>query len=359
MNWRFWRSPQGADSDTCSTLEPLLSLYSDGMASPAETRRVERHLGECPDCRRALRWMQATHVVISKRPVVMPPPDLHARIARAIAASAPEPVVFQTKRRPIVLRPAVWAAAASLAVMGIVAEYLNQSPEPMRPVSSGVPPPSGAAKPPTGATPHAAPAKPFAVAKSQPLRVKSRIRPPARLTDQSHIAVLPPRTTLPVRPVHTHESSPVMAQLPPAPSAKTLTIKHALPPRNAPKPSVFLAVRPKATFEVPRAVKSSHEDAAVREAKKPLTPPTEEHLNETAPPAEAASAPVQVAVNTEPSVPAEHSSHSGLLDGVKLRVATLNSVSIARKVYAAAYTSGTEKFVQMDMVHTPTSYPSH
>ena len=85
MNWRFWNWPDGSGGDGCAAIEPLLSLYSDGMASSAEARRIEAHLKDCPDCRQALSWMQATRRVIAARPAEPPPADLRARIARAIA----------------------------------------------------------------------------------------------------------------------------------------------------------------------------------------------------------------------------------------------------------------------------------
>lgn len=107
--------------DDCGTINPLLSLYADGMASAEEAQRLETHLPGCAACREALAWMQATQRALAARPVMSPPAALRARIAEAIAASAAAPVPARAARA-FVLRPAL-AAAASLTALGIVVSY--------------------------------------------------------------------------------------------------------------------------------------------------------------------------------------------------------------------------------------------
>lgn len=124
MNWRFWNWHRSGDGcDGCAAIEPLLSLYSDGMTSPAEARRIEAHLADCSLCRQVLRWMQATQQVIAARPIMPPPSDLRARIARAIteseAAKAPA-AAARPVRRPLTLRPAL-AYGLSVALIAAVA----------------------------------------------------------------------------------------------------------------------------------------------------------------------------------------------------------------------------------------------
>jgi len=131
MNWSFWTRTRHADSnianshildslptglDSCDALDPLLSLYADHMASPEEARRVEAHLLDCEACRESAQWMQATHRALASRPTILPPADLHAQIARAIAAS---PSVSVRPVRAFSLRPA-YAAAASLTAVGAI-----------------------------------------------------------------------------------------------------------------------------------------------------------------------------------------------------------------------------------------------
>lgn len=125
MNRLFWTSPPTAPDD-CASLDPLLSLYADGMASPDEARRVEAHLTGCAACRQSLLWTQATRRALSARPIMVPPPDLRARIAEAIAASSAAPV---RPVRSFSLRPA-FAAAASLSVLGLLSFGLLHAPAP-------------------------------------------------------------------------------------------------------------------------------------------------------------------------------------------------------------------------------------
>ena len=128
MKWTFWTRTASLTSNDCETIDPLLSLYADGLASAEEAQRVETHLLVCPACRASLAWIQATQRTLAARPVLSPPADLRARIATAIAASsaAPLPASFTT-RRPIALRPA-WAAAASVAILGVVSYGLLHHP---------------------------------------------------------------------------------------------------------------------------------------------------------------------------------------------------------------------------------------
>ena len=121
MNRPFWSLRTFASLDTCETIAPLLSLAADGTASPEETRRLDAHLPGCEGCRAAFSWMQATHMALASRPVAVPPPDLHSRIALAIAASSAAPVSLRPAR-VFTLRTA-YAAAASVTVLGIALSY--------------------------------------------------------------------------------------------------------------------------------------------------------------------------------------------------------------------------------------------
>ncbi len=147
MNRPFW-SFRSLPPTLCDSIEPLLSVYADGMASSAEARRIEAHLPECQGCRAALSWMQATRTVLASRPVAVPPPDLHSRIALAIAASSPAPISLRPAR-VFTVRTA-YAAAASVTVLGAILSYglLHTPPEvavkhPAKPaVVATVPPPA-------------------------------------------------------------------------------------------------------------------------------------------------------------------------------------------------------------------------
>lgn len=125
MQWRFplkfSRTDRQATASECDEIEPLLSLYCDGMASTAESKRVESHLATCESCKKAHYWMRATYEVVSHRPVVTPPSDLTSRIQRAIAEeaagnriAAPVPVRMRFNPRP------VYGLAAALLVAAVV-----------------------------------------------------------------------------------------------------------------------------------------------------------------------------------------------------------------------------------------------
>jgi hypothetical protein len=122
MKWPFWTRIGLGQPDDCETIDPLLSLHADGMASRDESGRVEAHLLGCADCRESLQWMRATQRALSARPVVEPPVDLHARITAAISASsaAPLPTSFQTRPASTFTRRPALAAAASLSILGLV-----------------------------------------------------------------------------------------------------------------------------------------------------------------------------------------------------------------------------------------------
>lgn len=145
MNWTFWTRTPPTLPDDCETIDPLLSLYADGMVSPEEAGRVEAHLSGCAACRESLAWTRATRFALASRPVALPPADLRARIAEAIAASsdAPVPATFTT-RRAFALRPAL-AAAASFVMLGFLSYGLLHHPpsaavHPAPPQFAAVPP---------------------------------------------------------------------------------------------------------------------------------------------------------------------------------------------------------------------------
>jgi len=124
MQWRFPLKFSRTDrpvvaNDECDEIEPLLSLYSDGMTSPAETRRVEAHLADCESCRKSHFWMRATYEVISHRPMVMPPPDMASRIQRAIAEADGVSMPGVGVRLRFNPRPA-YAFAAALLIAAVV-----------------------------------------------------------------------------------------------------------------------------------------------------------------------------------------------------------------------------------------------
>ena len=200
MNWPFWTRTQPSDSehaglDTCDTLDALLSLYADRMASPEEARRVEAHLPDCEGCRESLQWMQATRRALASRPMALPPAGLQAQIARAIAASAASPVAALPVRT-FSLRPA-YAAAASLTVLGaILAGHSLLTARVGMPTAnaSKVAAPRVASVPPASLSEPTAPPtliRPLAVNHSAPERVKLPPQPAERVAAVPDAAAVP------------------------------------------------------------------------------------------------------------------------------------------------------------------------
>lgn len=276
MNRRFWSFRTSAPADTCETIEPLLSLAADGMASPGETQRIEAHLPSCTDCRAALSWMQATRTALSSRPVAIPPPDLHSRIALAIVLSsrpavAPPPdlhsrivrAIAASSAAPVSLRPArvftlrtAYAAAASITALGIALSYglLHSSNEvtakhSLKPVVAAVVPSTK-----TPAAPKIT--KRLLVAsvptKFTPVKhvVIARKAAPIAVTPLAHTASNDAPSKLIIAPqvikatVHHAPLSPQIASRDIAPAQKHSTEKHApLPVLKTPAPKLPDTVR--------------------------------------------------------------------------------------------------------------------
>jgi len=222
MNWTFWTRTPPTGLDDCGTIDPLLSLYADGMADAGEARRVEAHLPDCAACRESLAWMRATRRALSSRPVVAPPADLRDRIASAIAASdaAPVPVFSARPARAFALRPAL-AAAASIAFLGVLSYGLMHQEAP--PVVHPVQPPQVAVAP--SISPLAPPVSPASVPGVKPVAHHSVSQPKHTDFDPDLVAAnTPPKVVSHAAAIKTHptvkddaekmaDAAPVAAQV--------------------------------------------------------------------------------------------------------------------------------------------------
>ncbi|MFP3914808.1 MAG: anti-sigma factor family protein [Actinomycetota bacterium] len=88
-----------------SHLDELLSVYLDGETTPAESRRVRVHLGECLRCRHRLQALQEARAAVRSLPVLEMPPEL-----------LPAPTTTEPPRRRTLWLGAAAAAAAALVV---------------------------------------------------------------------------------------------------------------------------------------------------------------------------------------------------------------------------------------------------
>ena len=359
MKWPFWTRSRAAETENCDVIDPLLSLYADGMASPAEARAVEAHLPACEDCRESLAWMQATRRALAGRPVVTPPADLRARIAAAIAAStdAPAAVPFATRPVPAYrLRPA-YAAAASLAVLGLVSygflhDGLRHGP-PQVAVHSTPAPAKVAVLPPVTAPPAVTVSPPPVTSGPQPQpkpRPASRPRParPAVL-DGDRVAALTPPEEMPSEPPQPKVTAKA------APKAPLLAVKKVRPQPQA----VLTATNKPAPTAARPAPSIRHED------RKP-----DVLVAKVSPPPAPAAVPVIIAptvIHQDPAptavVAAAHEPRlqsADLLGPVKdhlgqMRTATFKTiVRQSDRTYASmTRTHTSEGMAYIDGVHTP------
>lgn len=113
----------------CERLEKLLPGYSDGSLDARERRLVERHLGECPDCRRLLDLLGATEKALAGFPRIEVSPALRRKLyalparvgekaeaGRAAGARAEERLGFFPRlfRQPVFVPAAVILFAVTL-----------------------------------------------------------------------------------------------------------------------------------------------------------------------------------------------------------------------------------------------------
>ncbi len=380
MNWHFRLRnrplPPSPDQDNCAHIRPLLSLMSDGMASAKEAREAEAHLQTCGDCRQALLWINATRQAIVARPVVLPPADMRARIACAIAASAETavpavPIAMPSVRRVFTLRPA-YAAAASVAVAGaFLGHYLLTSGRapgtekpilPIRSASSGQGKTNAA---PSAKTGHAVvPTLPGS--RRQPL--VAVLAPSGESARQTTANSSPARQTHPLfASGRTLSAGVPRTPTSPGPDIKTPVLQVASGPRRLAPPAPaaaerhpdLLAVRPapKSPPGVRTHAPGDRPQLATLPASSAETHAAPAPFAVTSPPAPA-PAPVQAPVvarlpDTSPAPPRAPSGDG--LGSVRTSVASYSHEGYARRLSMANGVHLRQNFVQISAVWTPTS----
>ncbi len=380
MTWQFWLRNRPLSSlpptDPCSEIRPLLSLMSDGMASAKEARQAEAHLLTCADCRQAQLWIVATRQVISARPAVLPPADMRARIARAIAASAETavpavpvamPLAMPPVRRTFAVRPA-YAAAASVAVAGaFLGHYLLTSSHgpgtvppasPVRQASAG-----------QGGQRAEGPAKPghAGVAPTLPAHKPTVIASngSADLSQgRTYTKDAPVRKSSPALSNGPRASTHVAArEVSPGTPAQADFVQVAFDPRHAAQPSA-VAAQPRAAVAAARlAVKPLPHSQGHSASDGPLTATLPSAHSGTGPatitpvpPPAVIAVPPTVVARVPDEVPAAPRASSGdALGSVRTSLASYRSEGYARKLSMANGVHLRQNFVQISAVWTPTS----
>lgn len=378
MNWQFWlhnRSLPPADPlENCAHVRPLLSLMSDGMASAKEAKEAQAHLQACADCRQALLWIEATRQAIALRPVVLPPADMRARIARAIAASAETavpavPVAMPSGRRTFAVRPA-YAAAASVAVAGaFLGHYLLMAGSPVAapPVhtaSSGQPQTNHSASSQLGNV-TAQPRKSPRLVAAVPPGTAGQANPAHGLpTPLSHAGEAP--SVLRTNPSHLLASRLAAALPPPSAPRAAETKPHAaqlaanarpelaLAPAAGPRHLAFIAVRP-----APQPLLGTKVHAGGIKPLVAFVPPAPAAhslgLAIGAPPVPVAAPATQVARLPEPSPAPARAVPGDALGSFRTSLASYPSAGYARKLSMASGVHVRQNYVLAPIAYTPTS----
>ena len=200
----------------CEQIWESLCAYSDGEASEEEANRVEAHLRDCPECRRALHVLQQSARALREGELVPPPPDLRERI---LAATVGRPTArtqwaillrLLTPRR--LAAPALCGATLAAA---IVIALASKGPHPAFKVFGGAIQPEipVAAHQPISAAPStpAPPGLPVTASRPVPHRPIRRIAmepaapshyapPPVLSTPSAELKARPRLQTLPIPP---------------------------------------------------------------------------------------------------------------------------------------------------------------
>jgi len=106
----------------CTKITTELKAFVDGELSQSLRANVERHVGECADCRRELAEIQKISSELKSLDTAVPRPELRNRILAQIA-----PIVEPERPRPKVpsgatdARLALAGAASALAPQGSLA----------------------------------------------------------------------------------------------------------------------------------------------------------------------------------------------------------------------------------------------
>jgi anti-sigma-K factor RskA len=133
-----------------------VAAYAVGALEPAEREPVERHLGDCDDCRSYLRWLQpAVDVLPAAVEQLTPPARLRTEIMDTVRTEVRQAQQAARERsessrwrswRGLVLRPATGFAAAGAVIAGVFAGYLLHDPASDESMTVAVQP-TAAAKP--------------------------------------------------------------------------------------------------------------------------------------------------------------------------------------------------------------------
>lgn len=126
-------------SNPCEQFRPMIADHSDGLLSPAQSDRVERHLADCADCRTFAKEVATISQAVAALPRRQTSPAfdtrLAARLAEAQRAAAAKPAwrraldgLFFTPGQALGPGIAVCSMAAALGFAMIFSPPHTQTP---------------------------------------------------------------------------------------------------------------------------------------------------------------------------------------------------------------------------------------
>lgn len=363
MAWQFWRRKKPEQIDSCATIEAVLSLYGDGMASPTEIRQVEAHLAECDNCRRSLEWIEATRLVIAKRPAVEPPANLRLRIAQAIAEAEHAKTPLRIPRRPLLLRPAYMAGAVAASVLIVGYFVANHVAVPdIGPSTVNGPrsvPPVSVGSPSISDNQVARAIKPKPVVPST--NSESRSKPQALVAKTTaprlaHIVSVKPHHTMLADRSGAATSASATAIVHPAPSV-AVTRPHVQVAAGLKPPThrAIISPAPHVLTQEARGPEPSQTPIAIQPAAAP-SPTIEAH--NTPPPAQAPTVAPQPKVMVA-AVPPRPQIHDDGLNSVRAHLAAFQSgsrdIKVALRKGTRFAASEGSQFVMLPAVYSPTA----
>ncbi|MBI1919541.1 MAG: DUF2275 domain-containing protein [Geobacter sp.] len=115
-----------------------LSAYLDNAVNATEKARIEAHLAQCDNCRRALGDLEQTVGHLKSIPEVEPPPWLTARImAHVRDAAAPKPSLWRRFFMPLHLK--LPAEALAIVFVCVTGYYIARISTPQAPIITSLP----------------------------------------------------------------------------------------------------------------------------------------------------------------------------------------------------------------------------
>ena len=104
----------------CTEIRQLISSYIDDQLGPDEKEALSGHLRNCPDCREALKEVQAVHELFTSAERFSTPFGFTTRVMAGLEVEEPYRWWAFFNRRPMVLRAVEWTLAIIVVITGLL-----------------------------------------------------------------------------------------------------------------------------------------------------------------------------------------------------------------------------------------------